>query len=159
MTLPTASRNGPTSCDWKKRLAGSHSTTALEEIMKNFKKHLSRRARSTAVPSVLAFAVTALAAVTAPAIAQDVHKFRVATIEATGTPMNDAFVQYIDRLNTCSNGRLVGQNFPDGQLGGFIDLIDGNRQGTYEVTMGGFDVRHESTTMATQAAIKSDFTL
>lgn len=108
--------------------------------MKNIKKHRSRRTRGIVVPSVLAFAVTALAAGTAPAFAQDVHRFRVATIEATGTPMNDAFVQYIDRLNTCSNGKLAGQNFPDGQLGGFIDLIDGNRQGTYEMTMGGFDV-------------------
>lgn len=85
--------------------------------------------------------VATLAAGTVSAVAADkVYKFRVATIEGTGTPMNDAFVEYIERLKTCSNGQLVGRNFPDGQLGGFIDLIDGNRQGTYEITMGGFDV-------------------
>lgn len=70
----------------------------------------------------------------------EVFEFRVATIEGVGTPMNDAFIEYIDRLDQCSDGRLQGENFPDGQLGGFVDLIDGNRQGTYEITMGGFDV-------------------
>lgn len=86
--------------------------------------------------------VTALAITNAATAQSDdkVYKFRVATIEGTGTPMNDAFIEYIDRLKECSNGRLQGRNFPDGQLGGFIDLIDGNRQGTYEITMGGFDV-------------------
>lgn len=72
-----------------------------------------------------------------------VFAFRVATIEGVGTPMNDAFIEYIDRLDKCSDGRLQGENFPDGQLGGFIDLIDGNRQGTYEITSGGFDVEGE----------------
>jgi TRAP-type C4-dicarboxylate transport system substrate-binding protein len=83
----------------------------------------------------------ALSLTTAAATADErVFRFRVATIEGTGTPMNDAFVEYIERLKECSGGRLQGRNFPDAQLGGFIDLIDGNRRGIYEMTMGGFDV-------------------
>jgi TRAP-type C4-dicarboxylate transport system substrate-binding protein len=70
----------------------------------------------------------------------EVFQYRVATIEGVGTPMNDAFETFIDEVETCSDGRLVGENFPAGQLGGFVDLIDGNRQGTYEITSGGFDV-------------------
>lgn len=75
--------------------------------------------------------------------AEEVFEYRVATIEGVGTPMNDAFEAYIDGLEECSDGRLQGENFPNSQLGGFIDLIDGNRQGTYEFTMGGFDVEGE----------------
>ena len=86
--------------------------------------------------------LAALALLSQDASAQDdkTYKFRVATIEGVDTPMNKAFDEYLERLDTCSDGRLQGRNFPAGQLGGFIDLIDGNRQGTYEMTMGGFDV-------------------
>lgn len=73
----------------------------------------------------------------------ETFSYRVATIEGIGTPMNDAFETFIDEVETCSDGRLVGENFPAGQLGGFVDLIDGNRQGTYEITSGGFDVEGE----------------
>jgi TRAP-type C4-dicarboxylate transport system substrate-binding protein len=69
-----------------------------------------------------------------------VYEYRVATIEGVGTPMNDAFERFITEVDQCSDGRLKGQNFPAGQLGGFVDLIDGNRKGTYEITSGGFDV-------------------
>ena len=70
----------------------------------------------------------------------DVVNYRVATIEGVGTPMDNAFKKFIDEVKTCSDGTLVGTNYPAGQLGGFVDLIDGNRQGTYEISMGGFDV-------------------
>jgi TRAP-type C4-dicarboxylate transport system substrate-binding protein len=70
----------------------------------------------------------------------EVITYRVATIDGIGTPMNDGFDRFVEEVETCSNGRLVGTNYPAGQLGGFIDLIDGNRQGTYEITSGGFDV-------------------
>jgi TRAP-type C4-dicarboxylate transport system substrate-binding protein len=75
--------------------------------------------------------------------ASDVIEYRVATIEGVGTPMNDGFDRFIDEVEQCSDGRLVGTNFPAGQLGGFVDLIDGNRNGTYEITSGGFDVEGE----------------
>jgi TRAP-type C4-dicarboxylate transport system substrate-binding protein len=70
----------------------------------------------------------------------EVIEYRVATIDGLGTPMNDGFDRFIEEVETCSDGRLVGTNYPAGQLGGFVDLIDGNRQGTYEITSGGFDV-------------------
>lgn len=76
--------------------------------------------------------------------AEEVVQYRVATIEGVGTPMDEAFETFIDEVESCSDGRLVGENFPAGQLGGFVDLIDGNRQGTYEITSGGFDVEGPS---------------
>jgi TRAP-type C4-dicarboxylate transport system substrate-binding protein len=75
--------------------------------------------------------------------AGDVIEYRVATIEGVGTPMNDGFDRFVEEVEACSGGRLVGTNFPAGQLGGFVDLIDGNRNGTYEITSGGFDVEGE----------------
>jgi TRAP-type C4-dicarboxylate transport system substrate-binding protein len=74
----------------------------------------------------------------------EVIEYRVATIEGIGTPMNDGFERFIEDVERCSDGRLVGTNYPAGQLGGFIDLIDGNRNGTYEITSGGFDVEGEA---------------
>lgn len=75
--------------------------------------------------------------------ATEVIEYRVATIEGVGTPMNDGFERFIDEVGRCSDGRLIGTNYPAGQLGGFVDLIDGNRTGTYEITSGGFDVEGE----------------
>jgi len=75
----------------------------------------------------------------APNQSGDVITYRVATIDGIGTPMNDGFDRFVKEVAECSDGRLVGTNYPAGQLGGFIDLIDGNRQGTYEITSGGFD--------------------
>lgn len=74
---------------------------------------------------------------------EDVINYRVATIDGIGTPMNDGFERFIEEVEECSDGRLVGTNYPAGQLGGFVDLIDGNRSGTYEITSGGFDVEDE----------------
>lgn len=75
--------------------------------------------------------------------ADEVIEYRVATIEGIGTPMNEGFDRFIEEVEQCSEGRLVGTNYPAGQLGGFVDLIDGNRNGTYEITSGGFDVEGE----------------
>lgn len=67
-------------------------------------------------------------------------EYRIATIDGVGTPMNDGFDTFIEEVKQCSGGVLVGTNYPAGQLGGFTDLIDGNRNGTYEITSGGFDI-------------------
>lgn len=108
-------------------------------------QNANRRASALASTFVAALAVTACAPSAAGDAdggdpAGDVINYRVATIEGIGTPMNDAFETFIEEVESCSDGRLVGENFPAGQLGGFVDLIDGNRQGTYEITSGGFDV-------------------
>lgn len=71
---------------------------------------------------------------------REIIEYRVATIEGVGTPMNDGFDRFVEEVKDCSGGVLVGTNYPAGQLGGFTDLIDGNRTGTYEITSGGFDV-------------------
>lgn len=78
-------------------------------------------------------------------------EYRVATIEGIGTPMNDGFDRFVEEVAECSDGRLIGTNYPAGQLGGFVDLIDGNRNGTYEITSGGFDV--EGTLSPTLSAL------
>lgn len=78
------------------------------------------------------------------AVDEQVIEYRIATIDGIGTPMNDGFERFITEVEECSDGRLVGTNYPAGQLGGFVDLIDGNRQGTYEITSGGFDVEGAS---------------
>lgn len=109
---------------------------------------MSRRSTclATSAVAVLSLAVTACAPDQGSEVAdgdEQVYEYRVATIEGVGTPMNEAFDRFIDEVETCSDGRLQGENFPAGQLGGFIDLIDGNRKGTYEITSGGFDVEGE----------------
>lgn len=110
---------------------------------------LTRNPRRRAATVIALGASVALLAACAPGSqggdvdAADVINFRIATIEGIGTPMNDGFDRFIEEVAQCSNGRLVGKNFPAGQLGGFIDLIDGNRNGTYEITSGGFDVENK----------------
>ena len=103
---------------------------------------LNRRKLATVgVLSAAALALTACApeGATAGQGDGDVINYRIATIDGIGTPMNDGFDRFITEVEECSNGRLVGTNYPAGQLGGFVDLIDGTRQGTYEITSGGFD--------------------
>jgi TRAP-type C4-dicarboxylate transport system substrate-binding protein len=96
------------------------------------------RGSAAAVVAVGMFAVSGCApSDTGPTDGDEVFTYRVATIEGVGTPMNDAFDTFISEVETCSDGRLVGTNFPAGQLGGYLDLIEGNRQGTYEITSGG----------------------
>lgn len=100
--------------------------------------------RAAAIVGVVAVASAMVACAPEGAVPEgdggEVIEYRVATIDGLGTPMNDGFERFIAEVEECSDGRLVGTNYPAGQLGGFVDLIDGNRQGTYEITSGGFDV-------------------
>lgn len=72
------------------------------------------------------------------AASEETITFRAATAEGIGSPMADAFDEYMEQLEECSDGRLVGEHFPAQQLGPYPDLIDGNRQGIYEMTTGSF---------------------
>jgi TRAP-type C4-dicarboxylate transport system substrate-binding protein len=104
---------------------------------------LNRRVAGTVgVLSAAALALTACApegTTAGGSTGGDVITYRIATIDGIGTPMNSGFDRFIEEVADCSDGRLQGTNYPAGQLGGFIDLIDGTRQGTYEITSGGFD--------------------
>jgi TRAP-type C4-dicarboxylate transport system substrate-binding protein len=110
------------------------------------KNKLNRRSLATiGVLSTTFFLLTACAPASVPAgntagTEADVITYRVATIEGINTPMNEGFERFVSEVAECSDGRLIGTNYPAGQLAGFVDLIDGNRQGTYEITSGGFDI-------------------
>lgn len=110
-----------------------------------------RYSRLAALSVLTASAVTALAACAPSPVTptsdpggsappRATIEYRIATIDGVGTPMNDGFDKFIEEVKQCSGGVLVGTNYPAGQLGGFTDLIDGNRNGTYEITSGGFDI-------------------
>ena len=85
----------------------------------------------------------AAAALAAPmigrAVAQETVEFRVATSEAIGSPLTEAFEAWTQRLREESDGRLDAQHFPASQLGSYTQLIEGNRIGTIQATTGGPD--------------------
>jgi len=95
-----------------------------------------------AIPLVLVAA--ALLATPAPSMAanpaaKDVISFRIGHNEPLGSPMNDAFEQWVKVLKEKSNGRLNPSNFPAGQTGNYLQNIEANRLGTIEISSGGLD--------------------
>jgi TRAP-type transport system periplasmic protein len=73
-----------------------------------------------------------------PARAQGVT-CRIATSEAIGSPIGEAFEAWAATLREQSDGAIDAQHFPASQLGSYSDLIEGNRIGTIEITTGGPD--------------------
>lgn len=71
--------------------------------------------------------------------AQETHEMRIATSEAIGSPLTDAFETWTQRLREESGGRIDAQHFPASQLGSYTQLIEGNRIGTIQATTGGPD--------------------
>jgi len=59
--------------------------------------------------------------------------------EPIGSPMNNAFKEWVKVLKERSNGRLNPANFPAGQTGNYSQNIEANRMGTIEVSAGGLD--------------------
>lgn len=96
------------------------------------RRDLSRLALATA-------GTAAAAGVWRPVRAQDTVTMRVAHSEAIGSPITNAFDQWVARLNAESDGRLEVQHFPAGQLGNYTQLIEGSRLGTIQATAGGPD--------------------
>jgi C4-dicarboxylate-binding protein DctP len=64
---------------------------------------------------------------------------RIATSEAVGSPISEAFEAWAAMLREQSDGAIDAQHFPASQLGSYSQLIEGNRLGTIEVTTGGPD--------------------
>ena len=93
-------------------------------------------AKATEAPKPAAPAATQAPA--APA-AKDAITFRIGHAESLGSPTNDAFERWIKILDERSGGRLKAQHFPAGQLGNYTQIIEGNRLGTIEISMGGPD--------------------
>lgn len=77
-------------------------------------------------------------AIIRPANAQGVT-CRIATSEAVGSPISEAFEAWAQTLREESDGAIDAQHFPASQLGSYTQLIEGNRLGTIEITTGGPD--------------------
>lgn len=85
-----------------------------------------------------AAAVLMTPAIWRPARAQGIT-CRIATSEAIGSPISEAFEAWAATLREQSDGAIDAQHFPASQLGSYSDLIEGNRLGTIEITTGGPD--------------------
>jgi TRAP-type transport system periplasmic protein len=66
-------------------------------------------------------------------------KFRIAHVEAVGSPLTLAFEKWAKTIKAKSGGRIEPEHFPAGQLGSYTQLIEGSRLGTIHATAGGPD--------------------
>jgi tripartite ATP-independent transporter DctP family solute receptor len=80
-----------------------------------------------------------VAAAPALSFGQQKLAFRIAHVEAIGSPLTEACDKWAKRISQESNGRIDAQHFPAGQLGSYTQLIEGNRLGTIQATTGGPD--------------------
>jgi tripartite ATP-independent transporter DctP family solute receptor len=106
---------------------------------KRSREALSRRAFLKAGQSAAAAGAILSAGGLRTAAAQQKVIFRLAHVEAIGSPLTEACEKWVQRLNAESKGRLDAQHFPAGQLGSYTQLIEGNRIGTIQGTTGGPD--------------------
>jgi len=108
--------------------------------MRFLHKHRSRLTRRNVLKAGGSAAAFALAApLIGRASAQEAYEFRIATSEAIGSPLSEAFESWAGRLRDESDGRIDAQHFPASQLGSYTQLIEGNRIGTIQATTGGPD--------------------
>lgn len=86
-------------------------------------------------------ALTSAMAVAPLATARAQSKFvcRIAHSEGIGTPITLAFEKWAGILRERSGGRIDAQHFPASQLGPLVQLIEGSRIGTIQVTTAGPD--------------------
>jgi tripartite ATP-independent transporter DctP family solute receptor len=92
-----------------------------------------------ALSGLIAVALLASSAAPTAFAAKDVVSFRMGHNEPIGSPMNNAFEEWVKVLKKRSNGRLKPANFPAGQTGNYTQNIEANRMGTIEVCAGGLD--------------------
>ena len=71
--------------------------------------------------------------------AQGTYEFKMAHVEAIGSPITNAFEKWGKVLKERSGGRIEPKHFPAGQLGNYTQLIEGSRLGTIQATAGGPD--------------------
>ena len=71
--------------------------------------------------------------------ATNVFSFRMGHNEPIGSPMNNAYDEWVKILKERSGGRLNPSNFPAGQTGNYTQNIEASRLGTIEITSGGLD--------------------
>jgi tripartite ATP-independent transporter DctP family solute receptor len=102
--------------------------------------------RSGAVVSTAALAL-ALAACTSPESAAsgpssgDTYSLVIAHAGVTSEPVHAGAVKFAELVEEYSDGRITAEVFPDSQLGGAMDALEGLSLGTVHVTMvGGAEV-------------------
>lgn len=83
-------------------------------------------------------AVLAMPFVSRLSMAQE-FVMKVAHTEGVGTPITNAFDEWVAAINAGSDGRIDAQHFPAAQLGGLSELLDGSRIGTVQATTAGPD--------------------
>ena len=84
-------------------------------------------------------AMLAMPAIMGRASAQNKFVMKVAHTEGIGTPITNAFDQWVAVLNEKSGGRIDAQHFPAAQLGGLAEALEGSRIGTIQATTAGPD--------------------
>jgi tripartite ATP-independent transporter DctP family solute receptor len=103
------------------------------------KLNLGRRQSITVVVGL--FVVTLVFFFMGPlgANAQQSYGFKMAHVEAIGSPITIAFEKWGKVIKERSGGRIEPKHFPAGQLGNYTQLIEGSRLGTVQATAGGPD--------------------
>jgi C4-dicarboxylate-binding protein DctP len=99
--------------------------------------------------------VMGAAAIGSPAIirAQTPIVFRIATIEAIGSPMTVSFDKAAALIRQRSGGRIEVQHFPASQLGGPLQLVQNSRVGSIQCTSVGFDADEDLAPEVATAAL------
>ena len=79
--------------------------------------------------------------------------FRIATIEAIGSPMTIYFDKAAALIKQRSGGRIDVQHFPASQLGGPLQLVQNSRTGSIQCTSVGFDADEDLAPEVASAAL------
>ena len=95
------------------------------------------------------------AAIAKPTIlrAQQPILFRIATIEAIGSPMTVSFDKAAALIKERSDGQIDAQHFPASQLGDALTLVQNSRLGSVHCTSVGFDADEDLAPEVATAAL------
>lgn len=66
------------------------------------------------------------------------YQWKLATTETADYYMTVLAQEFLDRINECTGGKVTGEVFASGQLGGLVDALEGLELGTVDIVMDGF---------------------
>lgn len=96
------------------------------------------KSTSTSTSSPATDAATTTDAVTATEGNDYSYHWKLATTEAPDYYMTKLSQEFLDRVNELSGGKVTGEVFASGQLGGLTDMLEGLEVGTIDIVMDGF---------------------